>query len=99
MRTMKNYININLAFMNTNLSLQEVAVLSYIQSLAIKKDYCYASNESICNALKLNDRTLYRVLKKLENKGYIKRVTKSIGNYGKERRIYLTPNARLVSSL
>jgi DNA-binding MarR family transcriptional regulator len=96
---MKNYININLAFMNTNLSLQEVAVLSYIQSLAIKKDYCYASNESICNALKLNDRTLYRVLKKLENKGYIKRVTKSIGNYGKERRIYLTPNARLVSSL
>ena len=63
---MKNYININLAFMNTNLSLQEVAVLSYIQSLAIKKDYCSASNESICNALKLNDRTLYRVLKKLE---------------------------------
>ena len=99
MRTMKNYININLAFMNTNLSLQEVAVLSYIQSLSVKKDYCYASNESICNALKLNDRTLYRVLKKLENKEYIKRVTKSIGNYGKERRIYLTPNARLVSSL
>ena len=96
---MKNYININLAFMNTNLSLQEVAVLSYIQSLAIKKDYCYASNESICNALKLNDRTLYRVLKKLEDKDYIKRETKSIGNYGKERRIYLTPNARLVSSL
>ena len=85
--------------MNTNLSLQEVAVLSYIQSLSVKKDYCYASNESICNALKLNDRTLYRVLKKLENKEYIKRVTKSIGNYGKERRIYLTPNARLVSSL
>lgn len=85
--------------MNTNLSIQEVAVLSYIQSLSNKKDYCYASNESICNALKLNDRTLYRVLKKLEDKGYINRVTKSIGNYGKQRRIYLTPNARLVSSL
>ena len=44
---MKNYININLAFMNTNLSIQESAVLSYINSLAIKKNYCYASNEAI----------------------------------------------------
>jgi DNA-binding MarR family transcriptional regulator len=99
LKTMKNYININLAFMNTNLSLQEVAVLSYIQSLSIKKEYCYASNESICNALKINNRTLYRILKRLENKEYIKRVTKSTGRYGKERRIYITPNARLVSSL
>ena len=99
MRTMKNYININLSFMNTNLSIQEAVVLSYIQSLSVKKDYCYASNESISNALKINDRTLYRILKRLENKEYIKRETKSIGNYGKERRIYLTPSARLVSSL
>ena len=45
---MKNYININLAFMSTNLSIQEAVVLSHIQSLAVKKDYCYASNESIC---------------------------------------------------
>jgi|GEM_PF-2359937 len=99
MRTMKNYININLSFMNTNLSIQEAVVLSYIQSLSVKKDYCYASNESISNALKINDRTLYRILSKLENKDYIKRETKSIGNYGKQRRIYLTPSARLVSSL
>ena len=96
---MKNYININLSFMNTNLSIQEAVVLSYIQSLSVKKDYCYASNESICNKLKINDRTLYRILKKLENKKYIKRETNSIGNYGKQRRIYITPSARLVSSL
>jgi len=67
---MKNYININLAFMNTNLSI-----------------------------LKLNDRTLYRILKKLEDKEYIKRETKSIGNYGKQRKIFISANARLVSSL
>tara|TARA_R100001509_G_C4678911_1_gene152810 strand:- start:102 stop:392 length:291 start_codon:yes stop_codon:yes gene_type:complete len=96
---MKNYININLAFMNTNLSIQEAVVLSYLSSLAIKKNYCYASNEAICNNLKLNDRTLYRVLKKLEDKEYIKRETKSIGNYGKQRKIFISPNARLVSSL
>jgi len=96
---MKNYININLAFMNTNLSIQESAVLSYISSLAIKKNYCYASNQSICNTLKLNDRTLYRILKKLEDKEYIKRETKSIGNHGKQRKIFISPNAKLVSSL
>ena len=96
---MKNYININLAFMNTNLTIQESAVLSYITSLAIKKNYCYASNQAICNTLKLNDRTLYRILKKLENKEYIKRETKSIGNYGKQRKIFISPNAKLVSSL
>ena len=95
---MKNYININ-SIMNTNLSIQESAVLSYINSLAIKKNYCYASNEAICNALKLNDRTLYRILKKLEDKEYIKRETKSIGNYGKQRKIFISANARLVSSL
>tara|TARA_A200000113_G_scaffold224239_1_gene241656 strand:+ start:2555 stop:2845 length:291 start_codon:yes stop_codon:yes gene_type:complete len=96
---MKNYININLSFMNTNLSIQEAVVLSHIQALAVKKDYCYASNESICNTLKLNDRTLYRILKKLEDKDYIRRETKSIGNYGKQRKIFISPNARLVSSM
>ena len=96
---MKNYIKINLALMNTNLSIQEASVLSYITNLTTNKGFCYASNQSICNTLKLNDRTLYRILRKLEDKGYINRKTKSIGNNGKERRIYLTPTARLVSSM
>jgi DNA-binding MarR family transcriptional regulator len=93
------YLNINLNFMNTNLSIQEVAVLSYIESLTRKKGFCYASNKSICGTLKMNDRTLYRILNKLEDKEYIKRVTKSVGNGGKERKIYVSPDVRLVSSL
>ena len=80
--------------MNTNLTISEATVLSYIDSLSIKKGYCYASNDSICMALNLNDRTLYRILKNLEKKSYIKRVTKSLGNDGKERKIYVSPDAK-----
>jgi len=85
--------------MNTNLTRAEATVLAYIDSFSIKKGYCYASNESICMALNLNDRTLYRILNKLENKKYIKRKTKSLGNDGKERKIYVSPSAKNVSSM
>ena len=93
------YININLNFMNTNLTIPETVVLSYIEGLSRKKGFCFASNKSICGALKINDRTLYRVLNKLEDKEYIKRVTKSVGNGGKERKIFVSPDVKLVSSL
>lgn len=95
----KKYVNINLAFMNTNLTISEATVLSFIDGLSIKKGYCFASNDSICMALNLNDRTLYRILKNLEKKKYIKRVTKSLGNDGKERKIYVSPTAKNVSCM
>ena len=98
-RKNKKYVNINLAFMNTNLTISEATVLSYIDSLSIQKGYCYASNSSICMALNIKDRTLYRILKKLEEKEYIKRNTKSLGNDGKERKIYVSPSARNVSCM
>jgi len=85
--------------MNTNMTIQEATVLSYIESLSIKKGYCYASNDSISRNLSLTERTLYRILKKLEEKKYINRVTKSLGNDGKERKIYISPDAKLVSSM
>ena len=93
------YLNINLNFMNTNLTIPETVVLSYIEGLSRKKGFCFASNKSICGALKIHDRTLYRVLNKLEDKEYIKRVTKSVGNGGKERKIFVSPDVKLVSSL
>ena len=85
--------------MNTNMTIQEATVLSYIESLSIKKGYCYASNDSISRNLSLTERTLYRILEKLEEKKYINRVTKSLGNDGKERKIYISPDAKLVSSM
>ena len=95
----KNYVNINLSFMNTNLSIQEATVLSYIESLAKQKGYCFASNEFISRNLGLNERTLYRIFNKLEGRKYITRITKSIGNNGKQRKIYISPDVKLVSCM
>ena len=44
-----------------------------------------ASNKHLIEVTDFNDRTLYRALKELENKGLIKRETVSIGNSGKQR--------------
>ena len=73
-----------------NLNYKEVMVLNYIDSLCKNgvKDYCFASNKTICKELKMSERTLYRVFKSLEAKNLITRRTKSIGYEGKERRIF-----------
>ena len=84
--------------MNTNLSIQEATVLSYVESLAKQKGYCFASNEFSRN-LGLNERTLYRIFNKLEGRKYITRITKSIGNNGKQRKIYISPDVKLVSCM
>lgn len=77
-----------------NLNIMENAVFSYVLSLSESKGFCYASNKHICDSLNIKDRTLYRVLSSLEQKEFIKRVTKSIGHDGKERKIYIHPKYR-----
>jgi predicted transcriptional regulator len=85
------YINIDLAHMDKDMNIKEASVLSHIVSLSKQRGYCWASNKAICDTLNIPDRSLYRILNKLENRGLIMRDTKSVGKTGKERRIY--PNA------
>jgi len=75
------------------LSFKENAVLSYLCSLS-KKKYCYASNQHLCDTLGIEDRTMYRILKRLESKNLIIRETKSTGKYGKDRKIYIHPTVK-----
>lgn len=75
----------------SKLTLAEKAVFSYVSSLALDKGYCFASNKHICEALTIKDRTLYRILNNLEENACIRRETRSVGNEGKERRIYINP--------
>lgn len=87
----KGFITINFSTMdNLNLSHKELIVLKYIDSMCTTgvQDYCFASNKTICNTLNITQRTLYRILNRLEEKRLITRKTRSIGNDGKERRIF-----------
>jgi len=90
---------INLDMMDKlDLNYKEISVLNYIDSLCKNgvKNYCFASNKTICKELKLSERTLYRILKSLEAKNLITRKTKSIGYEGKERRIFSNiPSAKM----
>ena len=97
MKGKTKFININVAYMNKSLSVTESALLSLIKGLSKKRGYCFASNKAICDTLNLSDRTLYRLLDKLETRGLIMRETKSIG-IGKERKIRLSPSANMTDT-
>lgn len=87
------FVNVKKDITDMDLDLKESMLLSYLASLT-KKDYCFASNDHLSSTLGINDRTLYRVMNSLEEKGLIKRVTKSTGRYGKDRRIYVSPTVK-----
>jgi predicted transcriptional regulator len=96
MKKRSRYINVNLDYMDKfNLSVTDMALLSHLTSLSENKGYCYASTKHLSDTLRLPERTLYRALNKLEENGFIKRVTKSTGHYGKERKIFISPDAKL----
>ena len=86
------FVNVQLN-LDSSLSFKESSVLSYLCSLD-KKEYCYVSNGSMSDTLGINERTLYRILNSLEEKELIKRVTRSSGFYGKNRKIYVTPTVK-----
>ena len=88
------YVKVNLEGMD-KLTFTEKAVLSYVKSLCKGKGYCFASNKHICDTLSLKDRTLYRILNRLERSDFIRRETRSIGNDGKQRKIYVNPSFKL----
>ena len=87
------FIKFKHGFTDENLDLKESVVLSYLASLT-KKEYCFASNEHISQACNISDRTVFRVLNSLEEMNLIKRVTKSTGFYGKDRKIYVNPTVK-----
>tara|TARA_R100001015_G_C4625396_1_gene183936 strand:- start:2030 stop:2341 length:312 start_codon:yes stop_codon:yes gene_type:complete len=90
--TKTKFVNVQLN-LDDSLSIKESSVLSYLCSLD-KKEYCFASNSHMSDTLKIHDRTLYRILNRLEEKELIKRVTRSTGKYGKSRKIYVTPTVK-----
>ena len=71
-------------FNDKKLSRTENDVLSTIISLALKKDYCYASNDYLAKYINSSKRTITKSLSKLKELNYI--FIKYIDNQG---RIYL----------
>lgn len=91
--TKTKFVILKTEVLNEKLTTKENVVLSYLCSLS-KKDYCFPSNQHLADTLKLNDRTIYRVLNSLEEKELIARRTVSLGNLGRDRKIYVNPDVK-----
>jgi hypothetical protein len=72
------------------LNYNEAILLTEIATIAVEnKGICCAPDSLLLEAVGLSERTYYRTLKSLECKNVIKRETKSVGHYGKERKIII----------
>jgi hypothetical protein len=60
-------------WLNENLSLQEKAVLTEIDSFCSHYESCYASNEHFAKFIQVGERRIQKILKSLEDKGFIER--------------------------
>ena len=65
----------------------EERVISFIRKEKEENGSCYASNKTFCDTLNLSERTLYRIMNRLQQRGLITRKTTSNGHYGKTRKI------------
>ena len=86
---LEHYIRIpESIFLDKIISPSSKSLYRYIQLFAIKKGYCYASNEYISNCFGLSKRSITRLLKELKDKEYIRI------EYSKEhfRKIYTNIN-------
>ena len=68
---------------------KEIEVYDYLHYYRAEEGKINLTNKQIGEAVIMSDRTIYRVLNSLESKGYIKRQTISVGNYGKQRIIHI----------
>ena len=69
-----------------NLSQRESELFDLLIDLANQnRGEVTASNKDLLEVLNLNERTLYRTMKRLEDRGFIQRDTVSIGHHGKQR--------------
>lgn len=79
-------------FRDKNLSKTDICLLSLIISLTFKKQYCYASNEYLADAINVSERTITAHFQKLRLTNYINIKYASIN-----RRIYLNNELELVN--
>jgi DNA-binding MarR family transcriptional regulator len=89
------FVNVQLDSVEVDLTFTESSVLSYLARLSMKKkDYVYATTKHLSETFGVSQRTILRILNVLEENNLIKRVTQSVGNTGKERKIYVSPRVK-----
>lgn len=72
------------------ISQKEADLLHFIAEVALpNKGECELTDKELLESMGVSKRTYYRLLQSLENKDVITRQTRSVGYYGKVRKIIL----------
>ena len=82
------------------LTYNEALLLTEIATIAVENNgVCLATDIQLLGSVGLSQRTYYRTLNSLENKNAIVRETKSIGHFGKQRKITLNIPSNILSTI
>lgn len=87
------FLKVNKDFFNLGLNPTEILVLAQIMEFDTNTGDCFMSDKALADLFGVSDKTISRTLKTLEDRGFIKRDTKSVKG-GKERHIKL--NAEMI---
>ena len=87
------FLKVNKDFFKLGLNPTEILVLAQIMEFDTNTGDCFMSDKALADLFGVSDKTISRTLKTLEDRGFIKRDTKSVKG-GKERHIKL--NAEMI---
>lgn len=81
------YLKINDKFMSRGLKPLEFLILAKVEEFTSKGNYCYITNSSLAKLFGVSDRTIKACIKKLIEKGLLKKTSIEINEKGKKKRI------------
>lgn len=85
------YLKINDKFLSCGLKPLEFLILAKVEEFTSKGNYCYITNSSLAKLFGVSDRTIKACIKKLIEKGLLKKTSIEINEKGKKKRILTIP--------
>lgn len=85
------FLQVNDKYLSRGLKPLEFCILSKVEEFTSKGKYCYITNSSLAKLFGVSERTIKACIKKLIEKGLLKKTNTKINEKGKQRRILTIP--------
>ena len=85
------YLKVDDKYLSRGLKPLEFSILAKVEEFTSKGNYCYITNSSLAKLFGVSDRTIKACIKKLIEKGLLKKTSIEINEEGKKKRILTIP--------
>ena len=85
------FLKVDDKYLSRGLKPLEFSILAKVEEFTSKGNYCYITNSSLAKLFGVSDRTIKACIKKLIEKGLLKKTSIEINEKGKTRRILTIP--------